>query len=67
MALTHDDDMKPTALALALALSPTGCAHQQLSNRQVAYGAVIAVVVVGLIVVMSRYCDEGNPNACRFQ
>lgn len=50
--------MKRLALVVALASASAGCAHKQLTNRQVAVGAVAAVAVIGLIVLLSLQCDE---------
>jgi hypothetical protein len=50
--------MKRLALVVALAHGSAGCAHKQLTNRQVATGAIAAVAVVGLIVLLSLQCDE---------
>jgi hypothetical protein len=46
------------ALALALAHGGAGCAHRQLTNADVALGAVITVLVVGTVVLPSVRCDE---------
>jgi methionine-rich copper-binding protein CopC len=50
--------MKRLALVLALANGATGCAHQQLTNRQVAAGAVTAAAVITLILLLSVQCNE---------
>ena len=39
-------------LCLAVAAPQPACAHQQLTNQQVAGGVVVAVGVVGLLVVL---------------
>jgi hypothetical protein len=46
------------ALALALAHGSAGCAHQQLTNADVALGAVVVAAVVGLMMLPSVPCDE---------
>lgn len=50
------------ALCVALATQP-GCAHRQLTNQQVAAGAVGVVAVVGLLVLlgMASDCDRSGP------
>ncbi len=45
------------ALALVLALGATGCARQ-LTNRQIATGAVSVLAVVGFVVLLSLQCNE---------
>lgn len=49
--------MKRLALVAVLA-SSTGCAHKQLTNRQVALGVVSAAAVVGLVVLLALQCNE---------
>ena len=60
--------MKRIALpaVLALALGSAGCAHKQLTNRQVALGAVGIAAIVLLVVVMSTQCDNDFED-CNFQ
>jgi methionine-rich copper-binding protein CopC len=50
--------MKRLALVLALAHGTAGCAHQQLTNRQVAAGAVTAAAVITLTLLLSVQCNE---------
>lgn len=49
-------------IAAGLAGQPA-CAHRQLTNQQVAVGAVIAVGVVGLIYLVVTQCHKG-PGFC---
>jgi hypothetical protein len=51
------------ALCTALAAQP-GCAHQQLTNQQVAAGAVGVVVVVGFLVLMGMAADCERAGQC---
>ena len=45
-------------LAASLALSPA-CGHKQLTNRQVAYGAVVVGFVALIVVAASAsHCSE---------
>ena len=46
------------ALALALGHGTTGCAHQQLTNTDVAVGVIAAAAVVGGVMLMSVHCNE---------
>jgi hypothetical protein len=49
-------------LALLLAFGSTGCAHKQLTNRQVAEVAVYAGAFVLLFVAAGAYCHSScNP------
>jgi hypothetical protein len=50
--------MKRTALVLALALGTSGCAHKQLTNKQVAVGVVSVAAVVGLVILLSIQCND---------
>jgi predicted PurR-regulated permease PerM len=63
--------MKHITLPLAFAVvlgSATGCAHQQLTNRQVAIGVGAAVLIGLVIFVLATKCDEsGHPEGCNFQ
>lgn len=47
-------------LALVAMLTPGtfGCAHQQLTNTDVALGVVAAGVVVGAMVLSGTHCNE---------
>ena len=55
-------DCTPAGTALS-----SGCAHQQLTNRQVAVGVIGAAAVVLIIVMLSTQCDQLDPNDCSFQ
>jgi hypothetical protein len=46
------------ALVLALAHGTTGCAHQQLTNADVVFGAVAVAAVVAGAVLMTSSCNE---------
>jgi hypothetical protein len=48
---------RAAALGLALALAASGCGGRQLTNRQVAAGAVGGVAVLGAIVLVSLVTD----------
>jgi hypothetical protein len=50
--------MKRLALVVALATASAGCAHKQLTNRQVAVGVVAGVAVVGLVVLLALQCND---------
>ena len=47
-------------LAASLAVSPA-CAHKQLTNRQVAYGAIVVGLVVIVVIAASvSHCEENG-------
>jgi hypothetical protein len=46
-------------LSTTLAIGTTACAHQQLSNQQVAKRAVPVVALVALIVLAASYDQSG--------
>jgi hypothetical protein len=46
------------ALAVALAHGATGCAHQQLTNAEVATGVIAAAVIAGAIMLNGVHCNE---------
>lgn len=50
---------RAAALGLALALAGSGCGGRQLTNRQLAAGAVGVVAVLGVIVLVSLVSDCG--------
>ena len=50
--------MQRLALVLALAQPAAGCAGKQLTNRQVALGAISAAAVIGIIVLLSLQCND---------
>lgn len=63
--VAHDHGMHRSAalaLSIALAASPA-CAHGQLTNQQVALGAVGVAVVVGAMIVtgMAIDCERTGP------
>ncbi len=54
--------MKQLVLVLAVALGAApnaGCAHKQLTNRQVANGAITAAAIAGIVLVLLR-CDDSR-------
>ena len=55
--------MRAAAAVLALALTAGACGGRQLTNRQVAVGAVTAGVVVGVLVLIST-CDQRDGGFC---
>jgi hypothetical protein len=55
------------ALTIALATGSTACGGKQLTNRQVALGAVGIAAVVLIVIMLSTQCDEDNGNDCTFQ
>lgn len=62
--VAHARDMKhcaALALGTALAVQP-GCAHRQLTNQQVAVGAISVVVIAGVLVLagMAADCDRAG-------
>lgn len=58
--------MKPLLLTLALALGSSGCAHQQLTNRQVTYGVIGAAAVTLIVVMLVTQCDDTGDD-CNIQ
>ncbi len=58
--------MKPLLLIFALALGSAGCAHQQLTNRQIAYGVIGAAAVTLIVVMLVTQCDDTGDD-CNFQ
>jgi hypothetical protein len=54
------------ALAVAVALLTSACGGRQLTNRQVATGAVGAAAVVGMVVLfgMVADCEERYGGQC---
>lgn len=53
-------DLLAPLLATSLALSPA-CAHKQLTNRQIAYGAVVAGLIVIVVIAASvSHCEENG-------
>jgi hypothetical protein len=57
----HGVDMRFAAaavLAATLASSP-GCAHHQLTNKEVAIGAVVMVMIGGLVYLGVSQCQKG--------
>jgi len=58
--------MRLAAVATSLALLGTACGGRQLTNRQLATGAVAAGAVVGMIVLYSLAgnCEYRNGGTC---
>jgi hypothetical protein len=58
--------MRRMVAALVCAALLGGCAHKQLTNKQVAAGAVGVGAVVGILVLYSLVaeCDQKNGGQC---
>lgn len=59
--------MRSSILILVLAFGWSGCAHYQLTNRQVAVGVVGAAAVTLIVFMLVTQCDDSDPNDCNFQ
>ena len=49
-----------SSVALSIALGTSGCAHQQLTNEQLARKTVKVVGIVGLIALMAMGVQRGG-------
>lgn len=58
--------MRMMAVAVALVLGASGCAHKQLTNKQVASGVVATGAVVGMLVLygLEANCQKNNAGVC---
>ena len=53
----------PALLVTASLAGQPACVHHQLTNKQVGIGAIIAVGVTGLVLLMVHECAKG-PGFC---
>jgi hypothetical protein len=50
---------RTVSIAVIAALATSGCAHKQLTNRQVAIGAAVVVGVGLLLYLAIEQCNKG--------